>query len=245
MKLIQDKHITRPANRLFDLYTGGQRRPVFFDVEQTFPALRAVQESYPVIREEFERVIEQRESIPRYHDLDANQAYVSAVGEPSRSWRVFMLYAMGLKPEENRRACPRTCTLLETIPNLFQSFFSILEPRKSVPAHSGPYRGYLRYHLGLRVPRDRPPRIRIKDQFYTWQEGQGVLFDDSWNHEVFNDSDELRAVLVVDVMRPMPWLFHQLNRWVTNVYLQGYRDKLQENLAALGAGKHQSIPFGQ
>ena len=47
--------------------------------------------------------------------------------------------------------------LVAGIPNLFQAFFSILEPGKSIPAHEGPYCGYLRYHLGLIVPEESPP----------------------------------------------------------------------------------------
>jgi aspartyl/asparaginyl beta-hydroxylase (cupin superfamily) len=102
------------------------------------------------------------------------------------------------------RPLPKTCAALDRIPRpyLSQAFFSILDPGKSIPAHTGPTRAYIRYHLGLRVPKENPPTIRVKDQHYTWKEGESVLFDDSWEHEITNHSNEVRAVLIVDVMRP-------------------------------------------
>jgi aspartyl/asparaginyl beta-hydroxylase (cupin superfamily) len=121
---------------------------------------------------------------------------------------------MGEKPAANRAKCPRTSALLDEIPGLFQAFFSILEGGKSVPAHYGPYRGYLRYHLGLVVPKTNPPTLRIKDQHHTWREGESILFDDSWDHEVINNATEDRVVLIVDIRRPMPLPFAAVNRFV-------------------------------
>jgi len=74
-----------------------------------------------------------------------------------------------------------------------------------VPAHEGPYYGYLRYHLGLRVPKDNPPRIVVNGQNHFWKEGEIVFFDDSWPHEVLKNGNELRAVLIVNMLRPLPF----------------------------------------
>src|SRR5262249_24716030 len=52
---------------------------------------------------------------------------------------------------------------------------------------------------------------------YVWKEGEAVLFDDSWPHSVVNQSEELRAVLIVDVRRPMPLLADLCNRFITDV----------------------------
>jgi aspartyl/asparaginyl beta-hydroxylase (cupin superfamily) len=199
-------------NRFFDLYTGGKKRPVFFDIQKTYPALLALERNYPVIREELEAILPQKNAMPKYHELDVLQYHISAGGGENKDWKVFMLYAMGRKPESNRALCPRTCALLDQIPNLFEAFFSILDGGKSIPAHPGPYRGYLRYHLGLKVPEKNPPTIRVKDQYYTWKEGESILFDDSWEHEVYNHSDDVRVVLIVDVLRPLPPLPHAINR---------------------------------
>lgn len=62
----------------------------------------------------------------------------------------------------------------------------------------------MRAHLGLIVPKDRDKLwIRVDDQILHWDEGKVILFDDSYEHEVRNDTDELRAVLFLDVDRPM------------------------------------------
>ena len=165
--------------------------------------------------------------------FDRMQSYISAKGDPEKSWKVFYLYAMGEKPEANRARCPRTSALLDGIPGLFQAFFSILDGGKSVPAHRGPYRGYIRYHLGLLVPEHNPPSIRIKDQHYTWQEGKSVLFDDSWEHEVSNHSDGDRVVLIVDIRRPMPLPFDAVNRLAQRIMKPVYGRHILKRLAAM------------
>lgn len=219
-------------NKLFDRYIGAENRPVFFDVEESFPELDSIRRNHTILLEELEGVLERRDSLPRYHDLDSSQYNISGKLQTQRDWKVFMLYAMGLKPESNRAQCPKTCAILDQIPNLWQAFFSILDPGKSIPPHEGPYKGYLRYHLGLKIPDNNPPTIRVKDRFYTWKTGEAVLFDDSWEHEVINESEQLRAILIVDVMRPMPFIPSVANLLVKKVYLRTYRKRLRTNLDA-------------
>ena len=54
------------------------------------------------------------------------------------------------------------------------------------------------------VPDDHPPRLRLGPHEYVWKPGEAILFDDTWPHAVENDSRGIRAVLIVDVLRPMP-----------------------------------------
>jgi len=201
----------RVMNRLFFEAAGGLDRPVFHDIDRTYPSLRKLDAAYPAIREELVALLQAEPVLPQYFELDSRQRYISTAKDPDKSWRVFLLYAMGEKPANNRRQCPRTAQALDGIPGLFQAFFSILEPGKSIPAHRGSFLGYLRYHLALVVPSERPPRIRVKDQSHTWREGESVLFDDSWEHEVTNESASKRVVLIVDVLRPLPPLLHAIN----------------------------------
>jgi aspartyl/asparaginyl beta-hydroxylase (cupin superfamily) len=218
-------------DRAFDLYTGGRKRPVFFDIDQVRPELRALDQNFSAIREELLALMPEKTAIPKYHELDGTLKYISASVDPDKDWKVFYLDAMGEKPELNRGRCPRTSALLDGIPGLMQAFFSILDGGKSVPAHHGPYRGYIRYHLGLIVPKENPPSIRIKDQHYTWKEGESVLFDDSWDHEVYNQSTSERVVLIVDIRRPMPFYFDALNRLVVEVMRRVYGKQILKKLA--------------
>ena len=209
--------VRRTCNNVFYRFLGGDTRPVFFDVEQTYPELLAIDRNYDAIRRELMEVLPRRDQIPRYHEVDAAQQGIS--GQDERSWRVFFveLHNAG-EALPNRELMRETRAVIEQIPNVLQAFFSILEPGKSVPAHNGPYLGYLRYHTAFVVPAVEPPTLRVKDEFHTWQERTSVLFDDSWNHEVYNRSDGERVVLIVDVLRPMPWPLSLLNRFARRVF---------------------------
>jgi aspartate beta-hydroxylase len=211
-----DYHVFKSmANGYLGLYVDRARRPTYFDIEKTYPALHRVSEAYPAIRREFDALFAEAGELPQYHEIDSGERNISAT-TPKR-WNVFMLEVLGHQPAANRACCPETCRVLDQVPNLIQAFFSILEPGKSVPEHEGPYLGYLRYHLGLRVPAQNPPRLIVNSQEYVWREGEAVLFDDSWPHSVVNHSEELRAVLIVDVRRPMPLLADLCNRFITDV----------------------------
>lgn len=214
MKL--DYHIFKAmANGFLALFINPKKRPTFFDIGETYPSLDHVTKAYPAIRREFDRLLKASGELPQYHDVDPGERAIS--GTTPKRWNVFILEVMGHKPARNRAACPETCRAVAQVPNLIQAFFSILDPGKSVPEHEGPYYGYLRYHLGVRVPKQNPPKIVVNGQDYIWKEGEGVLFDDSWPHAVINTSDELRAVLIIDVRRPMPLLADLFNRFLVNV----------------------------
>lgn len=203
------------VNKFYGRYLGYENRPTYFDIQQTFPSLNSITQHVETIRAEFEGVLANTPQLPRYHDIDPGEAAISDTTE--KNWNVFMLYLLGYQLQEARTLCPDLCKLLEGIPNLIQAFFSILEPGKSIPLHEGPYLGYLRYHLGIHIPENNPPHIIVNNQPYTWREDEAVLFDDSWPHEVRNNSDDYRAVLIIDVLRPMPFLPNLLNKFVTNV----------------------------
>lgn len=189
---------------------GGGGRPPFLDIDEIYPALRTLEAQYPAIRDEVLAVMDDVEHVPPYDALDPGQHCIASV-TPGR-WRVYYLWAMGARAEPHSTLCPRTSAALAAVPGLFQAHFSILDPGKSVPAHNGPYSGYLRYHLGLVVPEVDPPRLRVADQVRAWRNGEGMLFDDRFEHEVYNTSSEFRVVLIVDVLRPMPLPQRIVNR---------------------------------
>ncbi|MFL5044524.1 MAG: aspartyl/asparaginyl beta-hydroxylase domain-containing protein, partial [Xanthobacteraceae bacterium] len=166
MKL--DYHILKSmANSYFGRYVDRERRPTFFAIKETYPALDLVTQAYPAIRQEFDRLLASAGDLPQYHELDSGERKISST-TPKR-WNVFMLEIMGHKPQANRARCPETCRVLARVPNMIQAFFSILEPGKSVPEHEGPYLGYLRYHLGLRVPAHNPPKLVVNGQDHVWK----------------------------------------------------------------------------
>lgn len=224
--------ILRSLGRLYFklLYkcAGGENRPVFYDIDKIAPALRDLEKNHAVVRNELVQLLESKKDLPSYHELDPEQRGISANG--NKKWKVFLLYAMGAKPKTNRALCPQTSAFLDKVPNLFEAFFSILEAGKAVPAHCGSYYGMIRYHLGLVVPKENPPSIRIKDRFYTWKEGESIFFDDTWEHQVFNESKGDRVVLLVDVLRPLPFPVHMLNLLFVKGTRIAYASGLLKNL---------------
>lgn len=219
-------NFSRVGNPIYDLFTGGRNRPAFFDIDDTLPALRQVDAMYPEIKEELLRILPQQSAMPRYHDIDTNLVYSSGRYNRGARWNVFMLYCYGSLPESNRALCPKTCEAISRVPYLNQAFFSILDPGKSIPAHTGPTQAYLRYHLGLVVPEHNPPTIRIRQEHYTWREGESMLFDDSLDHQVYSKSDGIRVVLILDVMRPFPEPIFTANRAFRKLGVWFYGPKL-------------------
>jgi aspartyl/asparaginyl beta-hydroxylase (cupin superfamily) len=215
--------VIRLANALNAWYfptVGGELRPPFLDIDQVLPALRVIDRVYEDIRAEIAPVLPERAALPRFHDVDPAQANISAT--TPNDWRVMHLWLMGTPVEPHWSRFPKTAQALTAVPDLFSAAVSILDPGKAVPAHCGPSCGYLRYHLGLVVPEEDPPTIRVKDQYYTWREGESVVFDDSWEHEVYNTAKEPRIVLIVDVLRPMPLPQRLTSRVAARVARQMY-----------------------
>ena len=205
------RELGKLVDRAYFRHDGGTERPVFFDVGTTHPALRVIDDNYDTIREELLAILPHMQGIPRYHEVDGAQYAISSPG--TAAWRTFFVSLRGVGERlPNRARCPRTAEIVERVPGLLGAFFSILEPGKSVPAHDGPHYYYLRYHTAFVVPREKPPRIRVKDRYYTWKERESVLFDDSWNHEVHNEADEVRVVLITDFLRPGTWYLRALFR---------------------------------
>ena len=101
------------------------------------------------------------------------------------------------------------------------AFFSILAPGKHIPEHRGKHKGLIRYHLGLRVPEPKEAcRIRVDNTITHWEEGKSLIFDDTYYHEVWNDTDGYRVVLFLDIERPfnfpLSWVNAAVSKLLTN-----------------------------
>jgi beta-hydroxylase len=184
------------------------------------------------MRQELEVVLERRDELPSFHEISRGQSRIS-----DDRWKTFFLYAYGFKADGNCRRCPETTRIVEAIPGMKTAFFSILAPGKHIPAHRGPYRGVIRYHLGLRVPEPRDHcRIRVGDEIRHWEEGKSLVFDDTYEHEVWNDTPGTRVVLFVDFVRPLRFPASSLNRLLLK--LIGWSPYVQdgvENYKRVGA----------
>ena len=165
-----------------------------------FPWLAEIEGRWRSVRAELEPLLRDREALPRFQDISRDQYRIS----PDDKWRTFVLYGFGYRSEANCRLCPETARLLSRVPGLENAFFSILGPGKHVPSHRGITKGLIRCHLGLVVP-GKADRclMRVGGVVCTWEPGRVLVFDDSFAHEVHNDTDEERVVLLFDFARPL------------------------------------------
>jgi beta-hydroxylase len=115
-------------------------------------------------------------------------------------WRVFGLVAMGKQIPNACAECPKTAAALACVPGLSMAGFSRLAPHTHIKPHCGWAASVYRLHLPLVVP----PlcRMRVADETRAWEEGKCVIFDDTVEHEAWNDSDLPRGVLLLDFLRP-------------------------------------------
>jgi beta-hydroxylase len=187
--------------------TSSVGRGPFFEAK-LFPWAASLEASWTAVRAELDALLADKMSIPLIQQLSPEQSHI-AHGD---TWRSFYLFAYG-RVEENCRLCPTTAALLENVPGVTSAFFSILAPGTHIPAHRGPYAGVLRLHLGLRIPGAAgAARIRVGGETRHWLEGKCLFFDDTFTHEVWNESAEDRVVLFVDFERPVRFPASFLNR---------------------------------
>lgn len=165
-----------------------------------FPAVLSLERHYAEICEELNQVLETRHSLPSFHHISPDQKRISR----DDKWKAFVLWGFGERSERNCRQCPKTAALLETFPRLQSAWFSIIAPGYRIPRHRGVTKGIVRAHLALKVPRERQRCYMIVDtETISWEEGRCIVFDDTRHHEVANDTNEERIVLLVDFDRPM------------------------------------------
>ncbi|KAM5211593.1 aspartyl/asparaginyl beta-hydroxylase isoform 14-T14 [Hipposideros larvatus] len=121
-------------------------------------------------------------------------------------WSQFTLWQQGRKNENACKGAPKTCSLLDKFPETTgcrrgQIKYSVMHPGTHVWPHTGPTNCRLRMHLGLVIPKEGC-KIRCANETKTWEEGKVLIFDDSFEHEVWQDASSFRLIFIVDVWHP-------------------------------------------
>ncbi len=174
-----------------------------------FPWVRSLESEVLTIRHELNQLLLRRNELPSISDISPDATTIST----DRGWKTFILAGYGFRSSRNIALCPKTWSALQRVPGLVTAMFSIFEPHKRLPAHRGPYNGVLRLHLGLIIPKpEARTGIRVGGQTRHWREGDVLIFDDAYEHEAWNDTDEIRVVLFVDFIKPLRFPASMLNR---------------------------------
>ncbi len=207
-----------------------------------FEFLNELRANWEIVRDEALEILKFREEIPGFQELSPDQ-YRIAKG---KNWRTFVVYGFGERLEKNSQLTPKTADMLGKIPNIQTAMFSILAPGYHIPAHTGVTKGILRVHLGLIIPKEHEKcRIRVGDTITAWKPGEMFIIDDTYDHEVWNDTDEERVVLLVDFDRPMKWSGRILNKMLMSAmkktaFYQDPKKNLEDAEARLEAAIHQN-----
>jgi len=201
--------------------------PAFFDPAD-FDWTKTLEANWALIRTELDAVMAEHHHLPNFQDISEDQKRISQ----DDRWKTFFLYGYGYKMPENCARCPNTTRLVEAVPGMKTAFFSILSPGKHIPAHRGPYKGVMRYHLGLIVPEPRQQcRIRVGEGIAHWEEGKSLMFDDTYQHEVWNETDGMRVVLFLDVERPLRFPASWVNKAAfTLIQLSPFVQRARQNV---------------
>ena len=181
--------------------------PIEFFDRADFPWLDPIEAATDEIRDEFLEILKAEQGFSPYISyppgVPLNQ-WVELNNSPR--WSAFHLYKMGKLIEENAAKCPRTMKALEGPPQPDQpgrtpaAMFSLLKPRTRIPPHTGVTNVRLVTHLALIVPEGCG--FRVGNDTRRWVPGKAWVFDDTIEHEAWNDSDKLRVVLIFDIWHP-------------------------------------------
>ena len=194
-----------------------------------FPWIAQLEERWPEIRAEVDALLDREDGIPPLAAISPDHRRIAPPGK----WKSFFLWGYGYRNEENIARCPKTAAAVAGIPGLNSAFFSILAPGAHIPRHRGVTKAILTAHLALIVPKRRQGcRMQVEDRMLRWDEGRTLVFDDTYYHEVWNDTDEQRVILLIQFRRPAGLL----GRLVGGLFLAAVRRSrfVQDARSSLG-----------
>ena len=140
--------------------------------------------------------------------IGGTQAYI---GGEQKSWKLIPFKVLGNNIDKNIRKIPYLWNLIQQCPEIVTVMYSVIEGGKHIPIHTGYFKGIVRYHLGMHCPEPDKTWIEVHQQKYHWKEGESVIFDDVFPHQVFHTGSKPRAILWFDIQRDFHCNF--FNRW--------------------------------
>ena len=191
----------RPAPSLFS-YPGLTARPWHSrDFAAFEPWVRQLEAATPAITEEYLAL--RASNAPSDYEPEAADG---GLHEGPVEWHWSTLIDRGKRRDDMWERCPQTAAALQAVPGLCEgdmpfafAFFSTLQPHCRIAAHTAPSNLRVRVHLPLLVPEPEKCGMRVAGETRHWVPGECLIFDDAFEHEVWNDSAQERAVLLFDL----------------------------------------------
>lgn len=184
----------------------------FYDAG-SIPIAVELEEKFDLIQAEYKDILKRYDDLAPFQTISPHQTYISN----DDRWRLFFLKGAGLWFRRNCNRMPHTSQILRKHAYIISAYISILGPRKRLNPHTGPYSGVLRLHLALDIPHPRRCWIDVGGERGYWKEGKCILFDDTYEHTAVNNTDDLRAVLFMDVAKPLPLPLVWINRFIIKI----------------------------
>jgi len=162
-----------------------------------------------VIRAELLAVLQTEQGLEPFIDFpspDVIPKYLGAGEQGPPAWDAFFFYRHGVRYDENCARCPRTAAIIDALPiariraHAPEICFSVLAPGTHILPHHGVTNARIVTHLPLIVP--EACAIRVGGEEHAWAEGRCISFDDTFEHEAWNRSDQTRVVLILDGWNP-------------------------------------------
>jgi beta-hydroxylase len=196
-----------PYNALVYMASKAPNRP--FQDASKFPELKTLIDNWQVIRDEGLALMDEgRIGVSTGHNDIGFHTFFK------RGWKRFYLKWYEDALPSAKATCPRTVELLSRVPSVHGAMFAMLPAGGIIGPHRDPFAGSLRLHLGLRTPNSDACWIDVDGQRYSWRDGQGVVFDETYVHSAANETDVDRLILFCDVERPVRAPFAPVNRFV-------------------------------
>lgn len=194
-----------------------------------FPALQLLQDNWQVIREEALALYGQGH-IAVKNDLPGSNFY------RDNRWKSFYLKIYDNDLPSVRALAPKTRALVDQIPGMNLALFAVLMPGKKLTRHHDPFAFTLRYSLGLSTPNDPGCGLMVNGEDYVWRDGEGIIFDETYLHAAYNDTDTPRIILMTDIDRPLyiGWLqklYFYFARFFNSLF---YIDNLDPSISGVG-----------
>lgn len=202
--LLGKKEIFLQQPRLY--YFPGLPQVQYFD-HADFPWLKQLEASTAAIRAEVMEVLKDHHAFQPYIQPDPTRPQLKRGGMHNNpDWSAFYLWENGKLNAANAARCPATMRALEHVPlpcipgRSPSVLFSLLRPGAHIPPHTGILNTRLIVHLPLVVPPGC--QLRVGNETRTWEEGRAWVFDDTIEHEAWNNSAQTRVILLLEIWRP-------------------------------------------
>lgn len=180
-----------------------------FYPRERFPWQAELESAGGMIRDELRNIMAKQDSLESFLQSgprDDNDEYLQSSGNQAAAWDAYFFHRHGERYDTNCELCPNTAALLDSVPlvrireHAPETLFSVLRPGTHIMPHRGVTNTRLVTHLPLVIPADCA--LHVGGETHTWKQDQCVTFDDTFEHEAWNRSNETRVVLIIDSWNP-------------------------------------------